>query len=223
MLAAMNPRRMPADDAVSVEPCGDVGTAPDTAADPIDAEAGAVALRVANAGASTVIDAVAEGELYRRLAPRVRRFGLRHLRDGDAASDLMQSVMVRVIEQLRAGKVREPGRIVSFVFGMCRMVLLELQRGESRRGRLLEQWGSVLTVADIAVGPRLDHLRVADCLGRLSERERSVIVLSFYEERSASDVAAMLGLSAGNVRVIRHRGLARLRDCVGVASTGAAA
>jgi len=172
-----------------------------------------VAMRIA--AAAPELDRFAEAELYRRMAPRVRRYGLRHLRDSHAANDLMQLVMLRVIEQLREGKVREPQRIVSFVFGTCRMVLLEQQRGESRRERLLEQWGDVLSVADISVGPRLDHLRVADCLQRLAERERSVIVLSFYEERTADDVASMLGTTAGNVRVIRHRGLARLRDCVG--------
>jgi RNA polymerase sigma-70 factor (ECF subfamily) len=174
-------------------------------------EAG-VAWRIAAAAPGG--DRGAEAELYRRMAPRVRRYGLRHLRDGHAANDLMQLVMVRVLEQLREGKVREPQRIVSFVFGTCRMVLLELQRGEAQRERLLEQWGDVLTVADISVGPRLDHARVADCLRRLAERERSVIVLSFYEERTAADVASMLGTTAGNVRVIRHRGLARLRSCV---------
>lgn len=207
----MEPRSIP-HDAVSVE-LSDRDE--DVAVDPADAEAAAVALRIADAGAAAVTDAAAEDELYRRLAPRVRRYGLRHLRDGHAANDLMQTVMVRVIEQLRGGKVREPGRIVSFVFGMCRMVLLELQRGESRRERLLEQWGDVLTVADIAVAPQLDHRRVAECLERLAARERSVILLSFYDERTADDVATMLGTSAGNVRVIRHRSLARLRDCVG--------
>jgi RNA polymerase sigma-70 factor (ECF subfamily) len=52
------------------------------------------------------------------------------------------------------------------------------------------------------------------CLERLPERERSVLVMSFYEEQAADDVGAALGLSAGNVRVIRHRGIARLRGCV---------
>jgi RNA polymerase sigma-70 factor (ECF subfamily) len=122
--------------------------------------------------------------------------------------------MVRVIEQLRASKVREPERIVSFVFGTCRMVLQEQQRGESRRERLLEQWGDALPMADIAVAPSLDHRRVAACLERLAERERSVIVLSFYEECTDDAVASMLGTSPGNVRVMRHRGLARLRSCV---------
>lgn len=170
------------------------------------------AMRIA--AAAPGLDRLAEAELYRRMAPRVRRYGMRHLRDTHAANDLMQLVMVRVIEHLREGKVREPQRIVSFVFGTCRMVLIEQLRGESRRERLLEQWGDVLPVADIAPAPRLDHGRVADCLERLAERERSVIVLTFYEDRAADDVASMLGTSAGNVRVIRHRGMARLRDCV---------
>jgi RNA polymerase sigma-70 factor (ECF subfamily) len=35
-------------------------------------------------------DGAAEAELYRRLAPRVRLYGLRHLRDRHAAADLVQ-------------------------------------------------------------------------------------------------------------------------------------
>ncbi len=157
----------------------------------------------------------AEAELYRLLAPRVRRYGLRHLRDAHAAADLMQHVMALTIEQLREGKVREPQQIVSFVFGTCRMVVTEMRRGTQRREELLERHGELLAIADIAVAPRLDHQRVADCLERLPERERSVLVMSFYDDQGCNEVGAALGLSAGNVRVIRHRGIEKLRHCVG--------
>ena len=50
----------------------------------------------------------AEAELCRRLAPRIRLFGLKHLRDRDAAADLVQQVLLITLEGLRAGKVREP-------------------------------------------------------------------------------------------------------------------
>ncbi|MGA0611896.1 RNA polymerase sigma factor [Caldimonas sp. KR1-144] len=185
-----------------------------------DEDAGAevvLAARIAAAGHGDP-DLAAESAFYRRMAPRVRRYGLRHLRDAHAAGDLMQAVMVRTIEQLRAGKLREPQRVVSFVFGMCRLVLLELLRRETRQGAILAQWHetrpAVQAGAEEDIAPRLDRRRVAACLERLAERERSVIVMSFYEERGADEVAAMLGTTAGNVRVIRHRSLARLRDCV---------
>ena len=71
-----------------------------------------------------------------------------------------------------------------------------------------------MPLADVNMAPRLDHQRVADCLERLPERERSVLVLTFYDDQPSDAVGAQLGLSAGNVRVIRHRGLDKLRRCV---------
>jgi RNA polymerase sigma-70 factor (ECF subfamily) len=166
------------------------------------------------AAAAPAIDREAEAALYRLLAPRVRLYGRRHLRDEEEARDLMQDVLVAAIEKLRAGELREPERIASFVFGMCRMVTLEMRRRARRREELLEMYAGDLEIADIAVAPRLDEARVAACLERLAERERSVLVLSFYEEEPADRVGAALGLTAGNVRVIRHRAIEKLRDCV---------
>jgi RNA polymerase sigma-70 factor (ECF subfamily) len=159
-------------------------------------------------------DPAAEAELYRTLARRVRLYGRRHLRDDAAAEDLMQQVMLLTIEKMRAGELREPEKVVSFVFGACRMVTLDIRRGARRREELLEKYGADLEIADISVAPRLDEARVAACLERLAERERAVMILSFYEDEPADRVGAALGLSAGNVRVIRHRALERLRDCV---------
>ena len=40
------------------------------------------------------------------------------------------------------------------------------------------------------------------------------MVLTFYAESAAATVAAEVGISEGNVRVIRHRALNKLRECV---------
>ena len=156
-----------------------------------------------------------EAELYRLLAPRIRRYGLRHLRDAHAAADLMQHVMVHTLSRLRAGEMREPERVLSFVLGTCRMTVMDQRRGERRRAELLERYAGDLPEAEVAhVAPRLDEARVADCLDRLPERERTVLVMTFYDERPSDAVGIELGLSAGNVRVIRHRGIDKLRRCV---------
>jgi len=38
--------------------------------------------------------------------------------------------------------------------------------------------------------------------------------MSFYDDQPSESVGEQLGLSPGNVRVIRHRGIDRLRRCV---------
>jgi RNA polymerase sigma-70 factor (ECF subfamily) len=156
----------------------------------------------------------AEAELYRLLAPRARRYGLRHLRDAHAAADLAQQVLVLTIEQLRSGQLREPERVLSFVLGACRLTVMDQRRGERRREDLLLRYADALPIADIHIAPRLDHWRVADCMGQLPERERAVLVMTFYDDQPSETVGRELGLTAGNVRVIRHRGIEKLRRCV---------
>ena len=162
------------------------------------------------AGAGTDIDPAAEAEFCRRFAPRVRLYGLRHLRDRHAAADLVQQVLMMTLERLRAGKLRDPERLASFVLGTCRMVVMDQRRGVARRGALLETYG----VAEEAFEPEepraFEREKLVACLAALSERERSVVIASFFEEESAKE----LNLTAGNVRVIRHRALGKLRACM---------
>ena len=94
-------------------------------------EDGVVARAVAATDADEATAAAAETELYRRFAPRVRLFGLKHLPDRSAADDLAQQVMLVVITRLRAGEVREPDQIGSFVLGTSRMMVAGQRRGES--------------------------------------------------------------------------------------------
>ena len=160
------------------------------------------------------IDSTAEAELCRRLAPRVRLYGLKHLRNESAAADLVQQVLLMTLERLRAGRLRELDQIASFVFGMCRRVVLDLRRGHARRERLLETYGEGLAPAAAREPLVFDSGRLRRCLERLSERERAVLVMSFYDDKPAEEVGRELGLTAANIRVIRHRGLERLRECV---------
>jgi RNA polymerase sigma-70 factor (ECF subfamily) len=156
----------------------------------------------------------AEAELYKRLAPRVRLYGLRHLRDEQAAADLTQQVLLLTFEALRAGRVREPDKLVSFVLGTCRMVVLEIRRGGERRRQLLEQFARSQPVTTLPAAPDVDHELLAHCMQNLAERERSVLVLTFYDEQTSEEVAKFLGISITNVRVVRHRALGHLRECL---------
>src|SRR5512141_2878649 len=101
---------------------------------------GELARRVASGRSDS---AAAEAELCSRLGPRVRLYGLRHLRDGAAADDLVQEVLVLTLERLRAGRVREPERLASFVLGACRLVVRNLRRGVRRRQGLLDRYAAV--------------------------------------------------------------------------------
>ena len=177
----------------------------------VDSSDGDLARAVAARGPSEA--EAAESELYRRFAPRVRLYGLRHLRDEDAARDLVQQVMLVTIEKLRGGSVRDVDQIASFVLGMSRSMAKDLKRRERRRERLLETF-TVPDIVDPVGDTAFDAGRLETCLARLAERERMVVLLTFYAERTSGEVGKELGVKDGNVRVIRHRAVERLRACM---------
>jgi RNA polymerase sigma-70 factor, ECF subfamily len=159
-------------------------------------------------------DSDAETRFCRRFAPRIRLFGLKRLRSEAAAADLVQDVLVLVLQKLRAGAVREPDRIAAFVLGTARQMVIDGRRNTGRRERLVDTFAIELEPAEIPATESPDADRLQHCLQALPERERSVIVMTFYEDCTAEALGAQFGLSPGNVRVIRHRGLKHLRDCL---------
>jgi RNA polymerase sigma-70 factor (ECF subfamily) len=158
-------------------------------------------------------DLEAEAEVCRRMAPRIRLYGLRHLRSSTAADDLVQQVLMKALEALRCGGVREVDKLPQFVLGTCRMVVVALRRTTRRQEQLLAAFGQDLVPAPAPM-PQVDDAQLARCVASLKERERSVVVQTFYDDHTASEVSAYLGITEANVRVIRHRAIRQLRACM---------
>ena len=155
----------------------------------------------------------AERALCRRYAPRIRLYGLRHLRDEDRARDLVQTVLLAVLQAAREKRVREPEQLARFVLGTCRNAVLRARELDRRAEPATDE---VLVAAAGGEAPR-DPVNAAvllRCLGSLGHRARRVLELSFHEELESGEVATRLALTQGNVRVIRHRALAALRVCL---------
>ncbi|HEY7191716.1 MAG TPA: sigma-70 family RNA polymerase sigma factor [Vicinamibacterales bacterium] len=156
----------------------------------------------------------AEDELYRRFAPRVRLFGIKHLRDEMAAQDLAQQVLLMTIERLRAGEVRNLDQIGSFILGASRKTCGGLRRTERRRQDLHARFHA-REVADDATEPDVFGMAAVEhCLAALRERDRTILIQTFYAERATDEIAQALGMTAGAIRVGRHRALTQMRECL---------
>jgi len=169
---------------------------------------------IAASGAETAERLAAERELCLMLAPRIRLYGLRHLRNETAAADLLQEALLVLLEAVRAGRIEEPEHVERFVFGTCRHLVSRSRRDERRAQSFA---GAVLPLSEATLPPAfssVDSARLALCLARVGAREQRVVLLTFQEERGAEEIASELGTSVGNVRVLRHRAMLALQRCV---------
>ena len=136
-------------------------------------------------------------ELYReRYQPMVR---LAYLLTGDrtAAEELVQDAFVAVHRSWP--RVTQPSAYLrTAVVNACRSWGRRRTLEAVRRPRPPEP---ATLVAD----------ELWDALGHLPERQRTAIVLRFYEDMPDADIATALGCRPATVRTAIHRGLAALR------------
>lgn len=67
--------------------------------------------------------------------------------------------------------------------------------------------------SDIEQAYYLQELRdaIADALLTLPERQRTIIILNYFQGKNSSEIAGMLGMSAANVRMDLSRALKKMR------------
>lgn len=122
------------------------------------------------------------------------------------AEDLLQSVLVRMIG--RWSKLRHIDRLDAY----ARRTMVN-QYISWRRRRGSDEVPSAVP-PDRAYSPEdsaVLRIVLRQALMRLTPKQRAVLVLRFYEDRTEREVADLLGCSLGTVKSQTHHALARLR------------
>jgi RNA polymerase sigma-70 factor (sigma-E family) len=129
--------------------------------------------------------------------------------DHQAAEDLVQETYVVLVRRWQ-----KSGRLDPEVY--VRTILYSRFVDGWRRRRLWElPWASPPErVGGDEAGTATDRLTLGDALGRLTPKQRAVLVLRFYEDLTESQAAAALGISPNTVKSQTRVALQRLRELV---------
>jgi RNA polymerase sigma-70 factor (sigma-E family) len=125
------------------------------------------------------------------------------------AEDLLQAAVERLLRRRRP---------VDDLEAYLRRILYNLAAdGWRRRGTWLRVRARAPARASDVSGP--DPLTTVDlrdalvrALRQLTPRQRTVVVLRYWEQLTQAETAELLGCSEGNVKAVTSRGLSRLRE-----------
>ena len=145
-------------------------------------------------------------------------------RDLAEAEDLVQETLLRVAR--RWPRVRAMDHPAAY----ARRILVNLAiDGAERRARRTNELSVAVSqsAANLPDSRAERDLRAVDAqeellsaLAGLPARQRAVIILRYWEDLPETEVAGILGCSAGTVKSTASRGLARLRDAVNAGASG---
>jgi RNA polymerase sigma-70 factor (sigma-E family) len=153
-------------------------------------------------------------DLFRRHHLELVRLALVMVGDLATAEDVVQDCFERL--HARWPRVREPERALAY----ARSAVLNGCRSVHRRSAVARRHAPRLAVRADAAAPdtasvTTDRLQLAAALRKLPRRQREVLVLRYYADLSVTEIAATLGISAGNASACLSRGLARLAAEIG--------
>ena len=162
-------------------------------------------------------DPEALSQLYDRYSPMTYGIILRIAGDAGAAEDLLQEVFLRIWE--RAGSFeREKGSLGTWLITLARNRAIDYRR--SVEGRMATQSVGLESMPSGGTGRveddfvvRLDQIaKVRAALETLSESQRRVIELAYYDGMSHTEIAARLEQPLGTVKALMRRGLKVIKD-----------
>ena len=160
--------------------------------------------------------AASESELAERFWERIRIFAARRLRDSAAAQDVAQETLRRVVDAMRAGRVENLDALPGFVFQTARHICLQRDRSAMRETRALSRWAEPDTPSEpdalVALITEERCAAVRRALEGLDQDDRALLRGFYFESLDTADVAERMGVSAGAVRVRKHRALVRLSE-----------
>lgn len=129
-------------------------------------------------------------------------------RDHHLAEDLTQAALTKVA--LRWWRLGSPDNAVAYARrAVYREYLSWWKVGRNREipiDTTPERGGPSFDDASI------DRMALSEAITKLSPKQRAVILLRFYDDRSVDETAEVLGCSAGTVKSQTHAAIAKLRE-----------
>lgn len=153
---------------------------------------------------------------YEHDMPRLFNYLSYRVRDRAAVEDLTAAICEKAVQNLHRYDAARSD-MAGWIFGIARNELLHYLRSHRRRpanvslDRLPDMLASGESVEEQANRMALtrDAMRR---LGELSEQEQEMIALRYGADLNSDQIARMMGLTAGNVRVKLHRALEKIRE-----------
>jgi len=146
-------------------------------------------------------------EFYREMHPRLWGYLVRTMRVASVADDLAQESFVRLLASSRATLPLDERK--AYLFRIAENLVRDTHRRRIREkvGPLEEAPEPVATSGDTPA--RFDF---AAAFAALADRDRRLLWLAHVEEWPHAEIAKLLGLATGSIRVLLHRARRRLQE-----------
>lgn len=160
-------------------------------------------------------DVMSFEDFYNKYYSKVFVFCRQHISSQEDAEDLVDAIFFAAYQNYDKYDPAK-ARLSTWIFCIANNRLKNYYRDKKDPGESLDDMFDTVEIAaegSIEEAAELEELRaaIADALETLPERERTIIIMSYFKNMNSNDIAEQLGLSNSNVRQILSRSLKKLQ------------
>lgn len=157
-------------------------------------------------------DTEAYGVIYKKYFQKLYRYCKFNTKSDEQAKDICQESFVKAWKKLRDFKTEGQWSIQAFLFTIARNLIIDATR--KKKEFALEEFESLPDEQDLyeEIDRQQDISRVRNVLSKLEDFERQIILLRYFEEMSSQEVAHILGVKDGALRVRTFRVMQKMKD-----------
>lgn len=155
-------------------------------------------------------DKDAFGKLYQKYLNRIFRFIYYLIHDYESSQDITQNTFMKAWNSLPRFDM-EKGTLQSFLFTIARNTVIDFQR--KKKSVSLETIEEIISNEDVekeAIRSE-EKQTILKALSYLETDEKQIIALRYFEELSFSEIAEVMQIKEGALRVRIHRILKKLK------------
>lgn len=159
-------------------------------------------------------DKEAFGVLYKTYFPRIYRYCRANIYRDDLASDICQETFMKAWKALPTFSQRTSGTFQAFIYKIARNSIIDLAR--KKKEFSLTFYEDIETEDDLVEKMhRSDNIdTVKRALAKLSEKDRQILILRYFEDMSHKETAKIIGIREGALRVRTTRLLKKLKEII---------
>lgn len=151
-------------------------------------------------------------DLLQSHLPRVLRIAQRMTGNATTAEDVAQEVMVRLWKKTQDWDLQGSASMRTWLYRVT--INLCIDKSRERKLEPIDEFEDILPgkkeeFSD--VHNQQVKFIISSLLETLSKQQRSVIILSYYEEMTVKEIAAIMKLTPGAVSALLHRGRKQLK------------
>lgn len=160
-------------------------------------------------------------KLYQELYDKVYGFCYKRTFDHSVSGDITANTFIKLIENFHKFEWQNEGAFYGWIFRICSNEVSNYFKKQNKYNlntdyfdndtcELLEDVKQSLTSENI--DKNLDKQRVNQAMKQLQDKEKHIVELHYFAAISHKEIAKMKNMSEGNVRVVAHRAVNKLKN-----------